>query len=116
MESTVERSRTSPTGYSERNRCDAEPRSGRRHRALLLNLANHPARVPRGEHASRDSARHDAAGANDRARSDANTGKDDSASTNPDIGADVDRLAELFTPALLGIERMHRRVDLHGWP
>ena len=40
--------------------------------------------------------------------------QDNRAATNPDVSADLDRLAEFFAATLFGIHRMHRRVDLHG--
>ena len=43
-------------------------------------------------------------------------GEDDRAAADPDVRADVDRLAELLTPPLLRVDRMQRRVDLHGRP
>jgi hypothetical protein len=58
--------------------------------------------------------RHDATGADHRARSDPYAGQDDRASANPHVRSDVDRLSELRVAALPRVERVHRRVDLHG--
>ena len=40
--------------------------------------------------------------------------QDNRAATDPDVSADLDRLAEFFAATLVGVHRMHRRVDLHG--
>ena len=39
--------------------------------------------------------------------------QDDRAAADPDVGADLDRLAELLLAAQLRVHRVHRRVDLH---
>ena len=79
----------------------------------VLDLANHTAWVPCGEHAVRNVARHHAAGSDDRARSDTYSGEDDRAAADPHVSADVNRLTEFFAAPLFGVQGMHWRVDLH---
>src|SRR4051812_3627076 len=86
-----------------------------RHRwcASLRDVADDPARIPGRKDSVWDIASDNASGTDDGARSDAHTRKDDRASADPDVRADVDRLPEFCAAAELGIEWMHRRVDLH---
>src|SRR5687767_1233879 len=85
-------------------------------RRSLLYLPNDPARIPRGEHTLGNVARDDAPGADDGARADADAGQDDSAAAHPDVGPNLDRLPELFTPPQFRVERVHGRINLHGRP
>jgi hypothetical protein len=59
-------------------------------------VANHAARVAGCERTFRHVARDDAAGADHRPRADAHTGQDQRAAADPDVGTDLDRLAEFL--------------------
>src|SRR4051812_39967033 len=76
-------------------------------------LPDDPAWIAGRESALGNVARDDAAGADHGARSDADPGKYQRATTDPDIRANLDRLAELLLPAQLVVERVQRRKNLH---
>lgn len=74
------------------------------------------ARVAGCERTLRNVARDYTAGTDHGARSDPNTGQNQSTATNPDIRADLDRLSEFLLSAQLGIKRMQWRQNLHAGP
>src|SRR6185312_3309586 len=81
--------------------------------ALFAKLADDAARVAGGEHARRDVAGDDAAGADHRFGADRYAGADNRAAADPYIRTDRDRLGVFLRPPQLGVQRMGRRVELH---
>src|SRR6185369_6969651 len=61
---------------------------------LFPDFTDHAAGIARREHAFRNVSRHDTAGADHRAIADLDARQDDRPAADPDIRADLDRLAE----------------------
>src|SRR5262245_51705768 len=76
-------------------------------------FADNAAWVACGEHALRNVPRDHAPGPDHRAMPDMHAGQNDRSAAHPDVRSNLDRLAELLSPSLLGIQRMHGRVYLH---
>lgn len=74
-----------------------------------------PGGISCGDDIRRNISRNDTAGSDDGPVSDGNSGTNDGSAPDPDIGPDRDRFRVLQSPpTFLGVEGMHRGVDLHG--
>ena len=84
-------------------------------RSLLLGqLTDSSTWVAHGKNILGYISRYDAPGTDDASRTDFHAWADDRPSADPHIRTNLDRFTELLLTAQLGIERMRRRIDLHG--